>query len=179
MRWISLDPAALTGIVQWDGARMLSVATLRPPSKAERRERQLAKPAVAMDVLVAGSSARVVVFYYDEITAWLWLLAGAQAVVAEEGFGPSKTTIKQHAFRRGYVAALCAQRGIAFHEVNVSEWRKVVGEANGFTFPRDTDGAKARAMELIEKRFGSAMSDDEADAGCAGLWALQTRTVQP
>lgn len=175
-RWLSFDPAALTGLCHWYGATITTVATLRGPTKAEAK---VAGSKVRMVDVLSRRGVRTALAFGDELQAWSWILAGVTAVVGEEGFGPSPKTIKQHAFRRGFVAGLCAPRGIPFHEVNVSEWRKVVGEANGFTFPRDTDGAKARAMELIEARFTKGLSDDEADAACAGLWALQTRTVRP
>lgn len=178
VRWLSVDPATKTGIARWSGGVIEMVATLRPATPAERRKRQ-APQAVVVEALTRGGVDRQSIVYHDELSAWAWLLTQIEAVVAEEGFGPSPKTVAQHAFRRGFVAAMCAMRRIPFHVVNVSEWRRVVGAANGFTFPRDSSQAKARAMELVEARFGQRVSDDEADAACAGLWALQTRTVQP
>lgn len=176
MRWLSFDPAALTGLCQWDGYQITSVATLRAPSKPEVKRH--GTKARIVDVL-GWQGPRMALVFADECQAWGWVLSGVQAVIGEEGFGPSPKTIKQHAFRRGFVAGLCAMRSLPFHEVNVSEWRKVVGDAHGFTFPRQSDEAKARAIELVEARFRTGVSDDEADAACAGLWALQTRTVRP
>lgn len=175
-RWLSIDPAQLTGLCHWFGDSITSVATLRGPTKAEAK--QAGGKVRIVDVL-SRRGTRMGLAFPDEVAAWSWILAGVVAVVAEEGFGAHAKTIKQHAFRRGYVAGLCAMRGVPFHEVNVSEWRKVVGEVHGFTFPRDSEQAKARALELIEARFTKGLSDDEADAACAGLWALQTRTVRP
>lgn len=180
MRWLSIDPAKLTGVARWRGDLLVSVATLRPPTPAERKAKTFvreARSSVALDVLTVGNKGRVQLFFLSELEAWGWLLTGAGAVIAEEGFGASPKTVAQHAFRRGFVAALCALRAVPFRVVNVSEWRKVVGGAHGFTFPRDSEQAKARAQELVEPMLGAKPSDDEADAVCAGLWALETRTV--
>lgn len=179
MNWLSIDPAAKTGLAFWQGDKLVAVATLEPAATAERKAMRLAKGALGLYRLPIGLSSRAASYYGADFLAWAWALRDVSAVVVEEGFGPSAKTVSQHAFRRGYIAALCDARGIPFHVVNVSEWRKVVGASNGFTFPRDSSQAKARAMELVEARFGQRVSDDEADAVCAGLWALQTRTVQP
>lgn len=174
--WLSIDPAAKTGLAFFSGDRLFSVATLEPASAAVRRKNKAA--ALVLSRLTITDMGRSSTQFSTELSAWSWLLIGISAVVLEEGFGSSAKTVAQHAFRRGFIAALCAARDIPFHVVNVSEWRRVVGAANGFTFPRDSSQAKARAMELVEARFGQRVSDDEADAVCAGLWALQTRTVR-
>lgn len=177
--WLSIDPATKTGLALWADDKLMEVATLESASAAERKSMRLAKTALGLYRLRLGLAGRSASYYGTDFLAWSWALRDVSAVVVEEGFGPSAKTVAQHAFRRGFIAALCAARDIPFHVVNVSEWRKVVGAANGFTFPRDSSQAKARAMELVEARFGQRVSDDEADAVCAGLWALQTRTVQP
>lgn len=176
MMWISIDPASKTGIARWHGEHLISVATLRPTTKREAKGGHH----IALDVRVAHDIAeRRTTLFASEVSAWSTLLVGTTDVIAEEGFGASATTIKQHAFRRGFVAALCALRSIPFVEVNVSEWRKVVGAANDFSFPKDSALAKARAIELVRPMVGADVSADEADAVCAGLWALATRTVRP
>lgn len=176
--WLSVDPANLTGIATWRGDKLLSVGTLRATERKNKTEWKQYGAVLLLDTLRAGDVERRRMVFADEGAAWRTLLVGVVALIAEEGFGAHKTVIKQHAFRRGFMAALCSERCVAFHEVHVGEWRKVVGKANGFTFPNDSELSKARAMELVEARFGQRVSDDEADAACAGLWALETRTVR-
>ncbi len=177
MFWISVDPAAHTGIAFWRGPTLVQVATLEPATKAEAKH--YGKGALAIRGLARLAAARQSSLHNTDYAAWSTLLVNVRAVVVEEGFGPSAKTVAQHAERRGFIRAMCAARIIPFHVVNVNEWRKVVGQTNGFTFPRESALAKARAMELIAPMIGSPVSDDEADAACAGLWALATRTVQP
>lgn len=177
MFWISVDPAAHTGVAAWRGSVLVEVATLEPVSKSEAKH--YGKGTLTVRGLLKNGRERRVSYHRSDYAAWAMLLMGVSAVVVEEGFGPSAKTVAQHAERRGFIRAMCAARMIPFHVVNVSEWRKVVGQANGFAFPRESALAKARAMELIAPMIGSPVSDDEADAACAGLWALATRTVQP
>lgn len=177
MLWISVDPAAHTGVAIWRGSTLVEVATLGPASKAEVK--RYGKGSLVVHRLARGLTERRTCLFATDHSAWSYLLISVCAVVVEEGFGPSAKTVAQHAERRGFIRAMCAARTIPFHVVNVSEWRKVVGQGNGFAFPRESALAKARAMELIAPMIGSPVSDDEADAACAGLWALATRTVQP
>lgn len=179
--WLSIDPGASAGIARWHSADLHSVATLRPVKlKSERKLPACDGRKFALDVLVRNDIiGRRSYYFHDELNVWTTLLSGQGLVVAEEGFGASATTVKQHAFRRGFIAGLCAERRIEFHEVNVKEWRRVVGKAQDFTFPNNSELAKARAMEVAALKFGADVREDEADAVCAGLWALQTRTVRP
>ena len=177
MRWLSVDPATKTGIARWDGPRLVSVATLRPMTATEAKPHGCAKGDMAALVLL--DSRRVLIPHVTTARAWAWLLAGIDAVVIEEAMGFQPKTVAQLGYRRGYIAALCEQRGVPVTEVNTSSWRKVAGEAWGVSFPAKSDAAKILAQSLAAEHFGVLCTDDEADAVLVGHWALRTRTVQP
>ena len=95
MRWLSIDPATKTGIARWEGAKLVSVATLRPPLAAEQRRH----PEAAL-VLVTGTT---VTPFATPLTAWGTLLVGAQMVVVEEGV--DSAALVAGLKRRGHRAA--------------------------------------------------------------------------
>lgn len=172
MKWLSIDPATKTGIARWDGERLLGVATMRPPGIKEAKSRGVSKSA---GVVVASSQGADI--YLSRKHAWAAQLAGVEAVVIEEAMGFRPKAVSQLAFRRGYIAAFCESRGVAYHEVNTSEWRRVAGEAFRVSFPANSDAAKALSIALVREHYQTECSDDEADAVLVGLWAIRTRAL--
>lgn len=171
MHWLSIDPATKTGIAHWRGDTLVGVRTLRA-AKAHERQRGYA---LALDV--TGLS----IGFASMFAAWGSQLAGASAVVIEEGMGGAPKSVAQLGFRRGFIAALCEQRRIGYSEINSKRWKKVVGEHLDDKFPGYSKLDKAHAVALVDKRYPLARgcSSDEADAVLVGLYALLSGTVQP
>jgi hypothetical protein len=172
MRWLSVDPATKTGIARWEDETLVSVATMRPPAPKEAKARGVTK---ASGLVVA--SAQGADIYLGRKHAWAAQLTGVEAVVVEEAMGFMPKSVAQLAFRRGYIAALCESRGIAYIEVNTREWRRVAGERFGVNFPTKSEDAKRLAIDLVREHYGTECSDDEADAVLVGLWAIRTRAL--
>ncbi len=56
MRWLSVDPATKSGIARWDGAKLVSVATLRPMTATEAKPHRCTKGDLAAVVLVTDGA---------------------------------------------------------------------------------------------------------------------------
>ena len=98
-----------------------------------------------------------------------WLIDGVEGVIVEEGFGDRPLVINSQARYRGYIHCLCdvaVDNGKlkTFQVVGVSEWRRVVKEAYGISWPAKRVPKKALAVQLVKREFGIDVSDDEADA---------------
>lgn len=172
MKWLSVDPATKTGLARWEDETLVSVATMRPPAPKEAKSRGVSK---ASGIVVASTQGADI--YLGRKHAWAAQLSGVEAVVIEEAMGFRPKAVSQLAFRRGYVAAFCESRGVAYVEVNTSEWRRVAGEAFRVSFPANSDAAKALSIALVREHYQIECSDDEADAVLVGLWAIRTRSI--
>lgn len=180
MYWLSVDPATKTGVARWDGSRLMGSGTLRVVKTAkEAKALRVPKGWLLWEPERAGAPLLAGVVAATTREAWAALLIGAEHVAIEEAMGFSAKAVAQLAWRRGYIAALCEERGIPVTEVNTSSWRKAAGEAWGVTFPAKSDAAKALAIDLVREHYGITCTDDEADAVLVGHWALRTRTVKP
>lgn len=166
MDWISIDPSErASGIARWRGDQLVSVTTLRPAKGAKEKK----AGAVWVGAVLA---------YPTLFDAWRSVLGGQAAVFVEESKGKSPRTVALLGEVRGYIRAVCELLSTPYKAVDTSEWRRVVGEVHGFTFPTNREDAKARAVELVSEVYGLSMTDDEAEAVCVGLWALRTRAVR-
>lgn len=174
MKTTSIDPAKASGVVVWLDGELAQVWTLRDATAAECRKKGLGSDGVALvQRLPDGSQGAPSLSPRRDALRMLCMGAG---VVVEESMGASQKTVAQLGERRGYIRALCDELGARFVAVNTSEWRRVVGEHFGVTFPRDSELSKALAVKLVRERFGWVCSHDEADAMLVGLWAWLTRT---
>lgn len=169
MRWISIDPSEkASGLAYWDGASLVSVHTLRA-AKGAKEKRQ---GAVWIGDVLAFASL---------IDAWrsaLHYVPDVCAVFVEESMGKSPRSVAAIGEVRGYIRAACELESVPYKTVNTLEWRRVVGEAHGFSFPVHREDAKARAVELVSEVYGRTLTDDEAEAVCVGMWAMRTRAVR-
>ena len=58
-------------------------------------------------------------------------------------------------------------------EINVSEWRRVIAEDQGISWPKDSDRCKALSVQLVEKIYGLKITADESDAVLLGRAAIR------
>lgn len=94
-------------------------------------------------------------------------------VVMERGMGHRANIVNAQAHLRGYITALADVAGIPIKEINVLEWRRVVREQMGVSFPRQPKDCKILAQQLVKKHFGVDASEDEADSLLAGYAAMK------
>lgn len=158
-RWISVDPGTRSGLAVWAGAVLEATAVVRPIGKLGRWA-------------TLGGEAR------GEAMAWNRVLGGADAVAVEGcGFGLPRGALASLSRKIGGLERSAELAGVRFVEVNVSEWRRVVAEAWGCSWPRDSEACKRLAQSLVLEHFGRQVSEDEADAVLVGHAALRMRLV--
>ena len=163
--WISIDPANKSGVAIWRGSELVCTGVLRKiGSKGQYILRIGGKKVI--------QSARILV-WEDLIDP----AKGIEGVVVEEGAGRFATAIKSQAKLRGYIEAVCESNGVPYREINVSEWRRVIREAYGVSFPANSKGCKELSKKLVKQEFGIDISDDEADAVLLGRAALRLRCL--
>ncbi len=107
--------------------------------------------------------------FSNQFDVFKWLVDSVDGVIVEEGFGRFATAIKSQAGYRDYIRCICdmfTAKGEpkSFKVVNVSEWRRVVKEAYGVSWPVKSVAKKALSVQLVKREFGIDVSDDEADA---------------
>ena len=108
--------------------------------------------------------------YPSKFEAFASIIERVDHVVCEEGFGRFSTAIKSQAGYREYIHAVCdyhthiENKPRTFRTVNVSEWRRVIKEAYGVSFPANSKGCKELSVKLVKQHFGLDVTDDESDA---------------
>lgn len=163
MNWCSVDPSNKSGIAYWVDGKLVSTKVLR---------RVGAKGKYAL-----GSDT-----FDSRWTAWDKALVCVDHVITEEGCGRFATAIKSQAGIRGYIEAVCDHKTAlslttSFVAVNVSEWRRVIKEGYGISWPATTERKKALSVQLVKTHFGIDVSDDEADAVLLGVAAMRMGVV--
>lgn len=163
MNWCSIDPANKAGIAFWVDGKLIRTRVIRKMGSK-------GKWLVGNDVCPS------------RIGAWYFALNGQNVVVTEEGCGQFTTAVKSQAAIRGYIEAVCdgaTDSGFVtrFLTVNVSEWRRVIKEAYGVSWPAKTERKKALSIQLVKEHFGISVTDDEADAVLLGAAALRMGLV--
>lgn len=181
MHWLSVDPADKSGIVIWAGDKAVNIGTLRPAGAREAKgmpnpSRALVVNAHALTPL-AASGLRP---FAGPREAWSMLLSGVSAVVVEESFGDSVKTVAQMGERRGYIEALCDERGVQFHTINTMVWRKTCGDRLDKSWPPASKAAKQRSIDLVAEHCdGLVVTGDEGDAYWVGRAAIWLGLVKP
>jgi hypothetical protein len=161
--WVSVDPAkGKSGVAQWEGSTLIRVETLKPRGNAGK-------------------------FYLGDATlgslheAWIAALLGADKgapVVMEKGAGGRANIVNAQGWIRGYIARGCVFAGLVPVELDVSEWRRIIKEQCGVSWPADRDRKKALSIQLVKQLYGLDVSDDEADAVLIGRAALACGLVE-
>jgi len=149
--WTSIDcGTGKSGIAYWEGSRLLNSFVIKP----------------------CGNKG----FYWyggtkvtSKYEAWFLALSGQHHVVVERGAGHRPNVINGQAKLRGYIEAITdipgfAANGVEYHEVNVSEWKRVIKEDQGVSWPKESARQKALAVQLVKKLYGKEVTEDEADA---------------
>ncbi len=165
--WASVDPATTSGVAFWRGSKLLGTGVVRPIGKGGKYRTCRA---------LCGE-----VEHFDtpnRWTAWcILVLSCLGGIVVEEGCGKFVSAVKSQANLRGYLEAVCEHTALEFsaswpfHTVNVSEWRRVIREQYGVSWPKRREGCKALALTLATKLTGLTVTEDEADAILLGLSA--------
>lgn len=162
--WCSIDPANTSGIAYWRGNQLVNTSILRKVGTKGKYS--------------LGSES-----IPNRFAAWCKAVGGCVFVVTEEGMGGFKTAIKSQSGIRGYIEAVCDYLrtsggfGHVFKVVNVSEWRRVIKEAYGISWPATTERKKALSVQLVKQNFGLDLTNDEADAVLLGVAAMRMGLV--
>lgn len=164
--WLSIDPAGTSGYAIWQGDQLQATGIVK--KKGTHGKHYL--------TLTPGT-------YASRYDAWNRLLNDSQAtlIVIEEGCGSFTTAVKSQAELRGYIHAVAdavLPHYSRFEVVNVSEWRRVIKEAYGVSFPANSDRCKALSVQLVKQHFGHDVSNDESDAVLLGVAALRMGLVK-
>lgn len=158
-RWLSVDPGTRSGVAEWVGSSLVATCVVRPIGKLGRW--------TALGPEVRGEAA-----------AWRQTLAGVSVAVCEAcGFGLPRSALASLSRRIGGIERSAEHAGVAFVEVNVSEWRRVTAEAWDVSWPKDGPACKALAQSLVREHYGREVGEDEADAVLIGHAALRMRKV--
>ena len=153
--WISIDPANLSGWAAWDGDKLAGSGTIAKVGGKGRWK--IAGPDTAQT-------------FDTELAAWRNLTSGADSCVCEVGRGSFRNADMPLGKRLGYIRAVCEMMGCAYHEIALSEWRRIVKEQTGTSWPATGDAKKALAVKLARDLFGVEAGPDQADAILIG-WA--------
>lgn len=159
MKWISEDPASKSGIARWDGTKLISTTVMR--KMGAKGKYKLAEKT-----------------YSSRHEATLASLEECKQVVIEEGFGKFTAAVKHQAEIRGYVRCACDSLFIPMVVINVSEWRRVIKEAYGISWPATRDRKKALSIQLVKLIYDINVTDDEADAVLLGVAAQRMGLVE-
>ena len=177
--WVSIDPANRSGVAFWvrhdagdnSGDRLLKTGIVRAMGNKGNY------------VVEAGGGGDK---YESKLRTWNNVLLGQSAVAIEEGAGRFVSAVKAQALLRGYIRAVWDFTVLVrndttvlgnFHTINVSEWRRVIKEHYGVSWPKDSERCKALSVKLVNEHFGVNVSDDEADAVLIGVAARRMRLI--
>ena len=158
--WLSIDPAKSSGVARWHGTQLA--------------ETLIVKPRGGKGKWYAGAA-----IHESRIEAWDAVYEGVRAVVIERGFGGMAAAVRSQGMHIGWHQRECAGRNMPDPiEINVSEWRRVIKEMMGVSFPRDSKRCKALSVQLACRQYGRSFGEDEADAVLLGLAAMRMGLVE-
>lgn len=164
MYWLSVDPGNKAGVAMWDGDYCKRVITIRPRGKQGYWVR---------DFNGEVNKEKC----YGKIDAWRPLIKGVHAIVIERGAGFRPNVINAQAAYRGYLQAICDIEIVKYRELNVSEWRRVIKEARGISWPAQSEAQKELAKKLVLEKYNRDCTEDEADAVLIGEAALRLKLI--
>lgn len=80
-------------------------------------------------------------------------------------------TYKHLAYVQATIILWCAVNDIPYEMFTASHWRKVLGGG----FGRKREEQKEHAIKLVQERYDTIVSSDEADAICIGMAAIKEK----
>lgn len=157
-RLLVIDPARTSGVAVFDGdGKMENTGIVRPMGEKGR-------------YLVFGEVCP------NMLDAWLHVYQSSRPgrVIVERGYGGMQTAIDSQGMHYGMHRILCAVENLPEPaRVNVSEWRRVIKEAYGVSWPRESDRCKDLSVTLCNRIWSLKLTPDEADACLLGLAAIR------
>lgn len=84
-------------------------------------------------------------------------------------------TFKKLAYVQAAVILWCYNRDIKSAALGPSHWRSVIKDSYGVNFGKVRAEQKAAAQSFIKEKFSITASEDECDAICLGLAAIQEK----
>jgi hypothetical protein len=158
-KWVSIDPAysGPTGYCEWHGDKPKAWGVVKPCGNKGAW-------------WVGGCKME------SEVAAFDCVIAGNAEVVVEVGRGSFRNADIPLGKRLGYIKALCDFGGKAYNEIALSEWRRILREQTGYSWPTGTDAKKALARQIVMQAYEIECGADEADAICVGMaWIASGR----
>ncbi len=162
--WLSIDPSkAGTGVAVWEGRELKDSFVIKPRGNKGKH--------YYGDEIVPN---RGIAFYkltelYDEM----------RNVYIERGAGGMLNAVRAQGWMCGYIASNfethCSLTPI---EVVVSEWRRVIKEDQGISWPAKRERKKALAIDLVKELYGLDVCDDEADAILLGRACIRMFNIK-
>jgi hypothetical protein len=158
--WISIDPANTSGWAQWEGTQLLSsgiITKVGAKGKWRVNERH----------------------YEREFYAWNHLLLNAKQCVCEVGRGSFRNADLPLGKRLGYIRAVCDLLACEYQEVALAEWRRILRDQTGLSWPTGKDAKKTLSIKYAKELYGVTASEDEADAILVGhAWIRSGRAPE-
>ncbi len=165
-RLMAIDPAACSGVAIFGADGALETTFVVKPMGGKGRWY------VGADVVPCHREA------WDAAYGMASRFDGYPTVCIERGFGGMATAIRAQGMQIGYHKCFCEWLGVNPPiEVNVSEWRRVIAEEVGCSWPRDSDRCKALSVKLCSQLYGREVTADESDAALLGRAAIRMRLV--
>ncbi len=163
MNWMSIDPAkGKMGVARWCGATLCETLIIKARGN---------KGAFYCGTTVCPSRRAAI----GELFGWSYQ---PLMVVMEKGAGGRANIVDAQGWIRGYIQCLADSYDVPSAVVNVSEWRRVIKEDHGVSWPRDRDRKKALAVRLVSELYARDVCDDEADAVLIGRAAMRMGMVE-
>jgi len=155
MKWVSVDVGKKMGVTIWDGDCRKETFLIKPRGN---------KGNYYFGDHVVPSKLYAIECMFQKETSVL---------VVERGMGGLAAVVNAQAHLRGYISAIADQHNVPVKEINVSEWRRVVKEQMGVSFPRQSKDCKILAQQLVKKHFNLDATEDEADSVLIGYAAMK------
>ena len=166
---LSLDPATSTGYALWhDRDRPFLTGLLRPMGKGRWK----------VEVYNRASGKLLKTHIADtEEKAWVYLLDGVTAIAAELPYvGVKRAQVGQSLARRvGRIEAVASIMGLSIMFFVPDQWRRIVADVAGVSWPHNREEDKALAVRLVKRLYDLDLDDDQADAVLVGLAYWRTR----
>jgi hypothetical protein len=158
MFWCSIDPAKCCGYAYWNDTELVHHACIKARGK---------KGAWYFGTDIVPSRK----------DAWVKALNQCKYCICELGMGNFRGSDRHMGMQIGYLEARCEDVGIEVQLLNVSEWRRVIKEEFGVSWPNNRDRAKKLAQQLVFKHYKLDVTEDEADAILIGRAAQRLGLV--